>query len=527
MNLMKRCPTCNRVEKDEMLKFCRLDGTLLVAASASDSESTTMALPASRPSEEVTTGRLRVTPSIAVLPFANMSTDQENEYFCDGLAEELLNALAKIENLKVAARTSSFSFKGKNVSVDEIGRALHVNSVLEGSVRKSGNRLRITVQLINATDGYHLWSERYDRELKDIFDVQDEITLAVVDALKLKLLGDAKDAVLKRHHTKDSEAYEAYLKGRALLYQRGLSIPKAIDCFSQAVSLDSEYAQAWAGLADGYTTSGYSGFGLPREVMPRALEAARRAIELDPDLAEAHSAFACATMLYDLDYDLAEQEFGRALELNPKYPQAVAWYGLFLLQWIGGRDQEALDQLLRALESDPLSAYANVIFAFSAVSSGRLADAVKHGRKGVELDPNSYLAQWCFAAALATNAQYEEAAAMAEKALAISGRHSWAMMTLTTIYAAWDKPENAHAVYRELEARSAREYVQPSMLAPAAAAVGEMDRAIAFAQQALDDKDPLFVMLARTWPDYRQLRKDPRLLEIVSHLALPGWSITS
>src|SRR5207253_8282393 len=176
---------------DETLKFCRLDGTLLVAAS--ESEPATMALSASRPSEEITTGRLRVTPSIAVLPFANMSIDPENEYFCDGLAEELLNALAKIENLKVAARTSSFSFKGKHVNVDEIGRALHVNSVLEGSVRKSGNRLRITVQLINATDGYHLWSERYDREMKDIFDVQDEITLAVIDALKLKLLGDAKE----------------------------------------------------------------------------------------------------------------------------------------------------------------------------------------------------------------------------------------------------------------------------------------------------------------------------------------------
>src|SRR5258708_4968937 len=236
---MKRCPTCNRVEMGDALKFCRLDGTLLVAALASESEPATMTLPASRPSEEITTGRLRVTPSIAVLPFANMSTDPENEYFCDGLAEELLNALAKIENLKVAARTSSFSFKARNVNVDEIGRALHVNSVLEGSVRKSGNRLRVTVQLINATDGYHLWSERYDREMKDIFDVQDEITLAVVNALKLKLLGDAKDAVLRRHHTKDSAAYQAYLKVRALLYQKAHTISKTINCSTQPLSTDS------------------------------------------------------------------------------------------------------------------------------------------------------------------------------------------------------------------------------------------------------------------------------------------------
>jgi tetratricopeptide (TPR) repeat protein len=232
-------------------------------------------------------------------------------------------------------------------------------------------------------------------------------------------------------------------------------------------------------------------------------------------------------MLYDLDYDLAEQEFGRALELNPKYPQAVAWYGLFLLQWIAGRDREARDELLRLLQVDPLSAYANVILAFSDVSSGRLAEAVEHGRKGVELDPNSYLAHWSLAAALASNAQYEDAAAAAERALAISGRHSWALMSLVSIYAEWDKPDSARAVYRELEARSEREYIQPSMLAPAAAAVGEMDRAIAFAQQALDDKDPLFVMLARTWPDYGRLRKDSRFLEIVSHLNLPGWSIPS
>ena len=509
------------------MKFCRVDGTPLTISTALESESATMALPASGPSEELTTGRLRNVPSIAVLSFVNMSADPENEYFCDGLAEELLNALAKVENLKVAARTSSFSFKGKNVNVDEIGRALHVNTVLEGSVRKSGNRLRITVQLVNATDGYHLWSERYDREMKDIFDVQDEITLAVVDALKLRLLGDAKEAVLKRHHTKDSAAYQAYLKGRALLYQRGLSIPKAIECFKQAVSLDSEYAQAWAGLADGYTTSGYSGFKPATEVMPLALEAARRALQLDPDLAEAHNAFACATLLYELDFDLAEQEFKRSLELNPKYPQARAWYGLFLLQWIARRDQEARDELLRLLEIDPLSGYANVIFYFSCVSSGRPYEALEHGRKGVELDPNSYLAHWSLAVALAINAQYEEAAAVAERALAISGRHNWALMTLTSVYAAWDKPEDARAVYRELEARSAREYIQPSMLAPAAAAVGEMDRAIAFAQQALNDKDPLFVLLVRTWPDYDQLRADSRFLEIVSHLALPGWSITS
>ncbi|HYN80402.1 MAG TPA: hypothetical protein VES88_02795 [Gemmatimonadaceae bacterium] len=215
---MKRCPTCNRVETDEKLNFCRVDGTQLIAAVAAESESATMALPASRPGEGVTTGRLTNTPSIAVLPFVNMSADPENEYFCDGLAEELLNTLAKIDDLKVAARTSAFSFKGKSVKVGEIGRVLNASTILEGSVRKSGNRMRIMVQLVNAADGYHLWSERYDREVQDIFEVQDEITLAVVDALKLKLLGDEKVEVLKRY-TRNAEAYQLYLQRAFLLFQ--------------------------------------------------------------------------------------------------------------------------------------------------------------------------------------------------------------------------------------------------------------------------------------------------------------------
>ena len=518
---MKRCPQCNRVETDEALKFCRADGTALVASAPVDAESATITLPGSQSIEQVTAGHLSDTPSIAVLPFVNMSADAENEYFCDGLAEELLNALAKINDLKVAARTSSFSFKGKNTKVNEIGSALKVKTVLEGSVRKSGNRLRITAQLVNASDGYHLWSERYDREMKDIFDVQDEITLAVVDALKVKLLGAVPQM---EPPTTDTRAYELYLKGRSLLYQRGLSIPKAIDCFKQAVSFDSEYAQAWAGLADGYTTSGYSGFKRANEVMPLALEGARRSLQLDPDLAEAHNALACATLIYDLNYELAEQEFRRALELNPKYPQARAWYGLFWLAWVAGREAEAREELLRLIQLDPLSAYTNVIVCCSGLSNGRISEAIDYGRRGIELDPKSYLGQWSLSIALQCDGQYEEAAVAAERALALSGRHAWALTALTSIYSAWGKPDEARAVFRELEVRGSREYIQPAMLTAAAASLQETDQAIAFAQQALDDRDPLFVLLARTWPDYNNIRADVRFQKIVSRLKLPGWT---
>jgi adenylate cyclase len=257
--------------------------------------------------------------------------------------------------------------------------------------------------------------------------------------------------------------------------------------------------------------------------MPQALDAARRSLELDPDLAEGHNALACATMLYDLDFNVAEREFLRALELYPDYPQAMAWYGLFLLQWVSARQEEARDELLRALQVDPLSGYAHVIMSFSCVSSGRFAEAVEHAKRGVELDPSSYLAFWCYSAALEYLKHYEKAVMVAEQALAMSGRHSWAMMTLASTYAAQGKHSEGQAVFRELEARGRREYIPPAMLAATAAVVGEIDRAIEFAQQALDCRDPLFVMLARTWPDYDNIRSDPRFLEIVGKLGLPGW----
>jgi TolB-like protein/Tfp pilus assembly protein PilF len=462
-------------------------------------------------------------PAIAVLPFQNLSGDPDQEYFADGITEEIINALAHIPGLRVAGRSSAFSFKGRNEDLRSVGSKLGVASILEGTLRRSGDRLRITAQLIDAGNGYQLWSERYDRVMEDVFTVQDEIATTIAGRLKLSLAAD-RDGQPLQPPTRNMAAYDLYLKGRGLLYQRGLSIVQAIDCFTEAVALDPAYAHAWAGLADGYTTSGYSGFKPAAEVMPRALEAARRALHLDSDLAEAHGALACATLLYELNFDLAEREFRRALELNPSYPQARAWYGLFFLQWVAGRQREGRDEVLRLLQLDPLSAYANAILSFSDVCSGRVSDAVDHARRGVDLDPNSYLAYWSLMQALLCNAQYAEAAAAAEQALAISGRHSWALTTLVSIYAAWDKPDKALAIYREVEERSAREYVQPSMLAPAAAAIGNIDQAIAMAQRALTDKDPLFVMLARTWPAYDQLRTNPRFGEIVRQLGLPNWN---
>jgi tetratricopeptide (TPR) repeat protein len=231
-------------------------------------------------------------------------------------------------------------------------------------------------------------------------------------------------------------------------------------------------------------------------------------------------------LLYERDDARAEQEFLHAINLNPKYIQARAWYGLFCLHWVGGREREGREEMARLLQLDPLSAYANVLVSFSDFTCSRMSEAVDHARRGIELDPGSYLGYWSLMQSLHGSARYEEAAAVGERALEMSGRHAWALSSLVTIYADWGKPDHALAVYGELVARSARQYVQPSMLTPAAAAVGDMDGAIVIAQQALDERDPLFVLLARRFPGYRLLRTDPRFLAIVSQLNLPGWSGT-
>ncbi len=454
--------------------------------------------------------------SLAVLPFASLSQDPADGLFADGITEEILNALAAIPGLRVAGRSSVFSFKGRSEDPRSVGAKLNVATILEGTLRRAGNRLRISVQLISAADGYQLWSERYDRVLEDVFAVQDEIATAIAGRLRVSL-GDSS----AKPPTKDLAAYELYLKGRALLYRRGRSIEEALECFRQAVALDPTYAQAWAGLADGYTTSGYSGSAPPAQLMPKALEAARRALLLDPALAEAHCALAEATMLYERDYPLAEQSFRRSLELNPDYSQARVWYGLHFLHFVAGRTQEGEAQLAAYLELDPLSSYAYVCLSWLYLTSGRAAEGVAAARRGVELDPDSYLGYSSLINCLAACGQFDEAAAAAGRGLMMSARHVWTLGALAVIYSRWGKAGDAGAFLREIEARSVHEYMQPATLTYAAAAAGDIEGALGYAQQALDERDPLFVMFARSWPWYEPLRSNSRFQQIVAQLRFP------
>jgi TolB-like protein/Tfp pilus assembly protein PilF len=461
--------------------------------------------------------------SIAVLPFTNLSMDPENEFFADGITEEIINALAQIERLHVAARSSAFSFKGKHIDPRVVGEQLNVRTVLEGSVRRAGNCLRITVQLVNAADGYHLWSERYDREIKDIFDIQDEIARAIAERLKVTLEGGGQEPLLKAG-TRNLEAYQLYVKGRAFVYRRGGAIPRAVECFKRAVALDSDYALAWAGLADSYTTLGYYGLACPDASMPKAVEAARRAVTLGPSLAEAHAALAIASLMGAWDKAEAEREFQRALELNPRYIQARDWYALFYLALSEGQLEEGVAQAKRALESDPLSSYAHGVYGFVCGCAGRYPEAIQAARRAVELDSESYLARYVLQEVLHLGGKFEESVAAGELALAMSGRHSWSMAFLAVTFADLGKTEDADAVCAEMLARARRQYVPPAVLAVAASAAAREEEAIRRAHDAFAIRDPhCQFFFSRHEPSSARIYAYPRFREIIARMGRSDW----
>jgi serine/threonine protein kinase/tetratricopeptide (TPR) repeat protein len=305
--------------------------------------------------------------SIAVLPFTNLSADPEQEYFCDGMTEEIISALCHIPNLRVIARSSCFALKGKHRDVREVGKRLGAETLLEGSVRKIGTRLRITTQLVNVQDASHLWSRRFDREMEDVFAIQDEIAQSIVEALQFRLVsdegGDGEQAIklaegekadLVKRYTDDVEAYNSYLKGRYHWNRRtGDGLRRAIEYFEEAIDRDPEYALAHAGLADSFFVLPYYSSFPPRVAYPRAKRSALRALEIDGSLAECHTSLGLAKSMYDWDWEGAEAEFRTALELDPRYPIAHFWYGWFFL--FQGQYEEAIARMNQALELEPLS----------------------------------------------------------------------------------------------------------------------------------------------------------------------------
>ena len=455
--------------------------------------------------------------SIAVLPFLNLSADPENEFFCDGTTEEIINALAHIKNLHVVARTSSFSFKGKHVDLRTVGQQLNVRTVLEGSIRRSGDRLRITAQLVNAEDGYHLWSEKYDREMKDVFAVQEEIANSIAQRLEVSL--DSGRQPLFRAGTGNLEAFKLYLQGRALFFQRGVRLLPAVECFKKAIALDPKYGLAWSGLADAYNSVGFYGLAKPEDCLPRAKEAAQQAIELDPSLAEGHASLAVSHLTYDWDRSSAEREFLRAFELKPQISLARSQYGLFYLQWSVGRFEDGLAQAEQAVQNDPLSAWARGMLAvtYIAIDANK---CVETALETLKIEPDSYLSRWAHITGLNALGRFAEAVELGEVALRMFGRPLWIMASLARSYAQLGKREDSRALYMELHWRAKREYVAPLFLGVAACAAGEQDEAIRHEQEAHAIGDPTLIG-ARYWPDLAELREDPRFQEI---LRCRGWT---
>jgi len=430
--------------------------------------------------------------SIAVLPFTNMSNDVENEYFCDGLAEELLNALAKIEQLKVAARTSAFSFKGKQTNVGEIGKALGVGNVLEGSVRKSGNKVRISVHLINAADGYQIWSEHYDREMQDIFDVQDEITIAIVDVLKVKLFGVEKSAVLKRH-TANTEAYELFLKGR--YYQNKYTEEgrkTAIEFFEKAIALEPDYAPPYAGISMSLGTSVYFGFRSPQETISRWRANANRALELDADSVEAHISYANSHFFYEWNWAEAEAGYERAIELNPNSANAHCWHGVFLVTRTNPRQAHAEGR--RATDLDPLSLIANIFLGWIYLFTNHLNYASVQVRKMIEIEPRYYAAYWLQGSICLADGMFEEAVEAYEKAWALGGTNL-TLSYLGCAYALAGRTDEAMRSLNQLLEKREHQYAAAMHVARIYSGLGEIDKAFEWLDKAVDERNGELVFL--------------------------------
>ena len=397
--------------------------------------------------------------SIAVLSFTDMSAAKDQDWFCDGIAEEILNALTPLTGLRVAARTSAFSFKGKSDDLRTIGEKLNVTTVLEGSVRRAGDRVRITVQLSDVANGFQLWSERYDRELKDIFDVQDEIAKAIAERLKVTLAG-SKDDRLVEQGTTNIEAYQLYLKGRALLGRRGASIPFALDLFRNAVAIDPGYSLAWAGVADAITGLAITGSVAGSESKPQAMAAATRSIELDPTSAAGHTALACRDLVVR---KRPRRKRSRSSSERWSSGRVTSWAAagtrVFYLQWARGEFEQGIAEARRALDDDPLSSYLSMLLACALCTAGRLDEAIETARRAVEQDPESFIARWILGVSLGTAGRFEEAIPTLETAAGMSGRHARALTSLAVVFGQWRKLSEADALHRELLDRASHAYV--------------------------------------------------------------------
>lgn len=455
--------------------------------------------------------------SIVVLPFVNVSADPEYDFFADGLADELIVALSKLERVRVVARTSAFSLKGTNRDIRQIADKLGVNLVLEGSVRKSGTRLRVTADLVNAANGCQIWSERYDREIemRDMFEVQDELTRAVVGALKPNLPG-AGSALILRHHTHNPAAHEFYLKGRFHLFRMTQSgIDAGVQYFDRAVEADPTDALAYVGLAHAYRMYALSLEMAPREVATKSREAAVKAVQLDDSLAEAHAVLAFHIYWFEWDWSTAEEHFKRALELDPNSVDTHWMYAH--LPSNAGRHRDALAAMARARSLDPLSGLINAMEGQMLLHAGRTDDAIARLREAIELEPRSRVAHLFAASAYIEKGLFDDAVTEAGAARVLTPANTQALALEAYANAKRGRRRDAVGALTQLLQLSKDRYVSPYHVAIACDGLGESSEAIGWLERGFEERDPKMVFL-NVEPAWKNLRGEPRFRTLLKRM---------
>ncbi len=457
--------------------------------------------------------------SIAVLPFDNLSRDPDNAYFTEGIQEEILTRLAKIADLKVISRASTQRFKSAPDNLPVIAKQLGVTNVLEGSVQKSADRVRVNVQLINALTDAHLWADIYDRKLTDIFAVESDIAKAIADTLQTKLTGSEQHAIAVRP-TENTEAHQLYLKGRFFWNKRtGNDLKKSIDYFQQAIAADPNYALAYAGVADAYVLLPSYTAGTPRDCYPKAKAAAKKALELDDTLAEAHTSLAMALCLYDFDFSQAAREFQRAIELNPNYATAHHWYGNITLAALG-RFNDAIVEGKRSVELDPLSLINNADLGNTYFLARRYDEAIEQVHKTLEMDPGFYSAYLTLGQALEMKGARDAAIGEYQKARALNDDSS-VLGLLAHAYAFSDNKIEAGKILDRLKELSKDRYVSAYSFALIYLGLGDKEEALGWLEKSYQDRAGSDIGYIRIDPLLDPLRGEPRFEELVTKVFAP------
>jgi TolB-like protein/Tfp pilus assembly protein PilF/class 3 adenylate cyclase len=457
--------------------------------------------------------------SIAVLPFENRSEDKANAYFADGIQDEILTRLSKIADLKVISRTSTQHYKSAPENLREIASQLGVAHIVEGSVQKSGDTVRVNVQLIKAANDSHLWADTFDRKLTDVFAVESEIAKSIADTLKAKLTGSEEHAISARP-TENTEAHQFYLKGRYFWNKRtGPDLQTAIDYFKQAIEQDSNYALAYAGLADSYVLLPYFGAGTLQQSIPPAKAAAQKALELDPTLAEPHSTLG-EILFYDFDFSQSKKEFERAIALDPNDATAHQWFGNGPLIVTGEFDR-AIAEGKRAVELDPLSLVINTDLAVSYTMARRYSEVIEQFNKILAMDPRFYYARWTFGLALQCNGQLPEAIAQYKKAAELTD-DPLVLAWLAQGYAKAGQRDEALKLLAQMEELATKRYVGAWSFAIVHLALGEKGKAIDELERAIRERSDPFVTFIKVSPLFDPLRGDPRFQALLAKAFSPG-----